>query len=182
VTNGNMGIKALESVSEAFKIFDNTGNFFSVGVESAKRVVRIFTNFRLYNGVAYNEAEFKSEECAASVTTELKTITMPTDTIMTVDVTNIAVHNVDQDCIFGHAQFTFKNDSGTVTNLSQDELRYDRQYSTIGTDGYVTSSVSRIDASIDGTDVTIEFVNTVAKHTIAQCEIKYNIVTLPVAP
>ena len=183
VTNGNMGIKVLESASEAFKIFDDIGNFMSVGVESGKRFFRVFTNLRLYNGVSYSESEFKSVECFASVTTELKSIEVPANCQLTVDITAINVQNVDKDTIFGHAQFHFKNDAGTVTDISDDKLRYEFQYSTIkGTDGYVINTDTRIDASITDQTVSINFVNTVAKHTITQCEIKYSITTLPEAP
>jgi len=183
VTNGNMGIKVLEEASEAFKIFDDIGNYISVGVESGKRFFRVFTNLRLYNGVSYSEAEFKSVECFASVTTEIKSITIPTNCQLTIEITGINVQNVDKNTIFGHAQFHFKNDGGTVTDLSQDKLRYEFQYSTIkGTDGYVINTDTRIDASITDQTVSINFVNTVAKHTITQCEIKYSITTLPEAP
>lgn len=181
VTDGNMGIKALGTGIETFKIFDTISNFFSTGTENGKRLTRVFTAFRLVNGLSYNEAEFKAVEAAASVTTLIKTISIPTNSIVTVDVVNIAVMNTDKNYIIGEAQFSFKNDNDTVTDISIDAKRYGRQYSSIKTTpGYVINTDARIDAAISGTNVSLNFVNTTTKITAVHCEVKHNKTLMPV--
>lgn len=180
VTDGNMGIKVLETAVEAFKIFDNTGNFFSVGTESGLRSTRILTALQLRNGIARNETEFKAVSVAASATQLLKTISVPNDTILTVDIYNIAVMNQDEDYMFGFSQMSFYNNGGAVSEISRDELKYGRVWSSIkGTDGYLISTDTRFSASISGTDVSINFVNTEAKLVSVNCELKYTIVNKP---
>jgi hypothetical protein len=180
VTDGNMGVKALQAAVESFKIFDNTGNFFSVGTESGLRSTRIFTALQLRNGIARNETEFKAVSVAASATQLLKTISIPNDTILTVDLYNIAVMNQDEDYMFGFSQMSFYNNGGAVIEISRDELKYGRIWSSIkGTDGYLISTDTRFSASILGTDVSINFVNTEAKLVSVNCELKYTIVNKP---
>ncbi|MGQ2982123.1 hypothetical protein [Flavobacterium sp.] len=177
VTDGNMGIKALIGAVESFKLFDNIGNFFSTGTEGGKRLFRIFTATRLMNGSSFNETEYKAIECLGLVTTLLKSVTLPDNSILTVDVFNIAVMNVDKNYVTGKAQFSFKNNGGVVSNISINALRYDDQNSVI-TNGM---TLSRIDASITDKTASINFVNTVDKLTNVHCEIKYTITLMPEA-
>jgi hypothetical protein len=180
VTNGNMGIQTLEEVNEAFKLFDNTGNFISVGTSDSERVLRHFTPVRLFNGTSFIETETKNELCAGSTTTVLKTIAIPSNTILTISAENIAIQNTAKNAIFGFAQWTFKNDGGTVTNLSVDDLRYGRQYSTIkGTPGYVTSSDTRLDCAIDGTNINFNMVIVTSAGCQVIAQVKYSISILP---
>jgi hypothetical protein len=180
VTDGNMGIKALESVVESFKIFDDTGNFITTGVESGKRFLRHFTARRYFSGTNYIETEAKYLAAPISATTLIKSISTTNNTIIVVSVDNICVQNVDKNSIIGRAQFAFKNDAGTLTQISQNFLRYDNQYSTIkGSPGLVTSSDTRIDASVSGTTISINIVVVEAKLTDVNCEIKHTITSLP---
>jgi len=180
VTDGNMGIKVLEGANVSFRLFDSLGDFFSTGKEGVKRLFRIFSAMRLVSGSSYNETEFRAVECLGSVTTLIKSISIPSNAVLTVDVYNIAAMNTDKNRIHGHAQFSFLNNAGTVTNISRDELRYNRQFSSL-TGAYVISSDTRIDASISGTTASINFVNTVNKTTNVQCQVKYTITQMPEA-
>jgi len=183
VTSGNMGIKALSGAAESFKIFDNFGNFFSTGTISGKKQTRVFTPFRLVNGVSYSETEYKTVEALGDtvpVATTIKEIQVPLNTHVTIDVNNINIVNVDSKSIIGSAQFSVKNEGGTVTSTSRDDLRYGRQWSYIrNTPNYVTSADTRIDLSISGTTAKIEFINNVNKVTNVHCEIKHNLTEIP---
>lgn len=179
VTDGNMGIKVLSDALEAFKIFDGVGNFFSVGTAAGKRITRIFTALRLVSGADFNETEFIAVECAGSVSTAIKTLTIPNDTTLTIDVNNITTMNVDNDYINGSAQFLLQNIAGVVTDLSRDAERYNKQYSSLVA-GYVTNADTRIDVSVAGGVVSVDFVNTINKITNANVEIKYTITSLPI--
>ncbi|AXG72938.1 hypothetical protein DVK85_01300 [Flavobacterium arcticum] len=180
VTDGNMGIKVLPDSLEAFKLFDAVGNFLSVGTVASKRVTRIFTALRLVSGSDYNETEFIAIECAGSVTTPIKAITLPNNSTITIDVANITVMNIDGNYINGRAQFLLQNIGGVVTDVSRDTERYNKQYSSIISD-YVTNTDTRIDVSISGDVVTVGFVNTINKLTNANIEIKHTITSLPIA-
>jgi hypothetical protein len=181
VTDGNMGIKALSTAKEAFKIFDNVGNFFSVGTDNGKRLTRIFTAMRLMNGASYNETEYKGIICPGVLVTSLKTISIPVDSILTVDVGNISIMGIEDNYVIGRAQFSFQNKAGVITNISRNELRY-QQYSSIA-GAYVGINDSRIDVSISGDNVSVDFINKAAnlvnKLTNVHCEIKYTITLKP---
>ena len=178
VTDGNMGIKALTAAKEAFKLFDVIGNFITVGTEDGKRVTRVFTAFRFVNGSSYNETEYKAVQCLGLVSTLIKSIQVPLNSVLTVDVTNISVMNIDKSHIIGYAQFSFKNNGGAVTDISRDEMRYNRQFSSI-TNNYVINTTTRIDATVAGTVANINFVNTLDKLTNVHCEIKFTVTLIP---
>lgn len=182
VTDGNMGIKVLDNAQESFKIFDSISNFFSTGIKSGKRVVQIFTAFRLVNGVSNNETEFKAEMCDGNTTTLIKSIDVPTDSIITIDIANICVMNIDKASLTGFAQFAFQNDAGVIIDVSNPDMKFARQYSRIkAAPGSVASNETRFDVAIVGTALKVNFVNTENKLVNAHCEIKHNVSVRPVA-
>lgn len=184
VTDGNMGIFALIGAIESFKIYDNIGNFFSTGTDAitGQRVLRINNNLRLMNGVAYIEKEYKQVMCMAGESTVIKTVNIPANSVVTIDVSSICVMNTAKKLIQGYAKFCIKHDGTTVTNESIDANRYGGQYSTIkAVAGAVTNTDTRFDISITGTTITLNFVNTEggSNNANAGCEVIINKTLLP---
>jgi hypothetical protein len=180
VTDGNMGIKVLEGAVEAFKLFDNFGNFISVGTVNAKRLLRIFVAVRYVNGNNNIEAEFIAVDCLGSVDTTLKTFEVPNNSSLTLEVRAMNIFNADKNHISGYCQLRFVNNAGTVTNASLDDFRYGRQYSTIKTTpGYVVNTDTRIDATFTGTTVSLKLINTTSKLTAVHCIVESNLTLMP---
>ena len=178
VTNGNMGIKTLQDVTEAFKLFDDNGNFYSNGIEDSKRLNRFRDNVRLYNGTAYNEAEFKTTQVEDETIGILKTIEIPANSVCIIDVLNIAAQSESKEFIVGSARFVLQNDAGTLTDVGNSTLDYSNQFSSLGA---IDNTTSRIDIVVDdGNDeVDVVFINEDTEEWAVQCEIKYTIVSLP---
>jgi len=181
VTDGNMGIKALNNALEAFKLFDDSGNFISAGTESGKRMVRVLTALRKINGTGYNEAEFKTVDLQTTdASLVIKSFTVPNNSILTIDICNISAFTSDKKYLTGMAQFTLMNDAGTVTAVGTDDLRFGRQWSSLkSVPGYVTTADTRLDCTISGTTVNLVYVNADSKLTTAHCEVKHNFCLLP---
>jgi len=177
-------LKTLLSGTVAWRVLDDIGTWFSVGTTgSGKRVYNLYAILRQYNNtaVANNENEFISVDCASTTSVQLlKAITLPSDSTITIDVLNINSCNTDNVGLKGRAHFFARNVSGTVTDTSVDAYRYTPQYSFIKTTpGSVTSSDARIDISVSGNVISINFINQNSKLTTIQCKIEYSIVNKP---
>jgi hypothetical protein len=181
VTSGNAFTQVNSTHDVAYEYKDeNSDTFFNIGKNGARRVFRVFNAFRQFRGSNFIDTEFISQNAPATVgNTILSTISLPTDSVVTIDVLNLNTLNSQNQVIKGRAQFTVKNIGGTLTNISETSLSYDTQFSEI-TGNAVTSSDTRIDVIISGTDVQLVFVNVAtARLTAVQCEVKYNVTLKP---
>lgn len=182
VPDGNMGIKALANALTAFKLFDDNGNFLTLGTRNAKRYLAIHNAVELVGQNGNNQTEFISVDSMAATDVNIKTFDVPSNSLLVIDVSNIAAFNVDKKSISGRAQFTVVNSSGVLTEIfnATDDLRL-KQYSTIKSpEGLVTSADARIAISIAGTVVTLKFINPVGgKLATIHCEVKHNITLMP---
>lgn len=177
VTDNNWFLKTVVAAAVALKIGDDViGNYASMGMDSGKKIWRFFSIIRMFSGSVNNETEFISQQCPAATSVfTLKTIPVPVDSSITIDVSNINTYNAAQNGIRGRAQFFVKRVGATVTDVSKDAFRYANQYSYVKSpDGTVTNADARIDISISGTDVLVNFVNVGGNLTTVQVEIKYN--------
>lgn len=185
VTDGNFYVKLIQDALRGFSIQDDDGELVGFGVD-ADGVRKIFTSvgFKRIRGSAALEDGFIAQQVEGSTTTTLRTIPLPNNSSVTIDVFNINCYNASNDILRGRAQWTFKNVGGTLTQVStgSDALEYGQQWSTIkGTDGYVTNSDTRFECVISGTNILIQFINTEAQLVQLQAEFDYNIANKPTA-
>lgn len=184
VTDGNMGIKVLALANTAFKLFDNFGDFLSVGTTNAgKRVMRIYVALRLYNtqATANNETEFVGSIVSNGVAEiVLKTFTVPNDAVLNISVRGINIQNIDEKYIQGDAFFCVKNNDGVLTNSSITD--FNKQWSTIKEPAaYTAGTDARVDISIAADVVSLKYLNVGGKLTNVQCEVKHSISNKPEA-
>jgi hypothetical protein len=180
VTDGNMIIKGVINASEALKLMIGAITVASFGNSNGSPVFRFYTPLRYISDSTINEVHFIASTIETSGTLNIKQIAVPNNSIITVDLLNIATMNVDGNYITGNAQFAFRNTAGVITAIGDIAQNYARQYSSL-TAGAPTGSDTRLQVAISGTNLIVQFVNTVNKLTNVNCRIEYNIVNQPIA-
>jgi hypothetical protein len=180
VTDGNMIIKGIIGAAESLRFLIGAIPVASFGISNSSPVFRFFCPVQYIGDSAVNEIHFISSGIAQNGTLNLKSVVLPNNSIVTVDILNIAIMDIDGNYITGKAQFSFKNSAGTLTAIGSRLLNYSEQYSSLK-DGAPGVTDSRIEAVVLGGNIIVQFINNQNKATNVNCRIEYNIVTQPTA-
>ncbi|MBY8961781.1 hypothetical protein KJK34_03340 [Flavobacterium sp. D11R37] len=180
VTDGNMVIKGITGAAESLRFLTGAIPVASYGIDNSSPVFRFFCPVQYVADSAINETHFITSSIAQDGVQNLKEVVLPNNSIITVDIQNIAIMDIDGNYITGKAQFSFTNTGGKLSAIGNKVLNYNEQYSSY-IDSSPTETDTRLQAVISHSSIAVQFVNTQNKPVNINCRIEYNIVTQPIA-